>query len=66
MLTLSPAELRELTERRRSDAQARVLDHMGIPYQVRPDGSLAVLRIVAERALGGTGTMTFQEPQLQP
>lgn len=62
---LSPSELRELTGRRRSDAQARALDHMGIPYQVRPDGTLAVLRIVAERALGGTGTMTHH-PELQP
>lgn len=27
-LTLSPGELRELTAKRRSDAQARVLDYM--------------------------------------
>lgn len=66
MLTLSPPELRELTGKRRSDAQARVLDFMRMPYSTRPDGSLAVLRVVAERVLGGTGTIERPEPQLQP
>lgn len=66
MLTLTPYELRELAGRRRSDAQARVLDHMGLPYSRRPDGSLVVLRVVAERMLGGGGTIVKAEPQLQP
>jgi hypothetical protein len=65
-LTLTPSELREFTGRRRCDAQARVLDHMVVPYSRRPDGSLAVLRSVAERALGGDGRMRRQEPELQP
>lgn len=63
-MTLTPAELREFTGRRRSDAQARVLDHMGIHYSRRPDGSIVVLRSVAERQLGGT--MPRREPELQP
>lgn len=63
-MTLSPAELREFTGRRRRDAQARVLDHMGIPYSTRPDGSIVVLRVVAEKRLGGT--MPRREPELQP
>lgn len=66
MLTLSAPELRELTGKRRSDAQARVLEHMGIAYSRRPDGSLAVLRAVAERLLGGDGTIKRHEPELQP
>lgn len=66
MLTLTPTELRELTGRRRGDAQERALNHMGIPYGRRPDGSLVVLRSVAERLLGGGGTMPKAEPQLQP
>lgn len=66
MLTLSPAELREFTGKRRCDAQARVLDHMGVPYSTRPDGTLAVLRSVVERALGGAGTIGRPEPQLMP
>jgi len=66
MLTLSPAELRAITGKRRSDAQARVLEHMGVRYSTRPDGTLAVLRVVAEMALGGTGRIERPEPQLMP
>lgn len=68
MFTLTPDELRELTGCRRSDAQARALEHMGIPFSARPNGTLAVLRTVVERALGADGTMapTPREPQLQP
>jgi len=43
-LVLSPAEVEALTSHRRSDAQRRELDHMGIPFRARRDGSLAVLR----------------------
>lgn len=64
---LSPAQLRELTGKRRSDAQARVLDFMRIPYSTRLNGTIAVLRAVAERALGGTGTIAASaEPELMP
>jgi hypothetical protein len=66
MLTLSPLELQELTKHRRSDAQARTLKHMGVPFATRPDGSLAVLRVAVEARLGGGGTMARPEPQLQP
>ena len=66
MLTLTRAELREFTQRRRSDAQARVLDYLRLPYRVRPDGSLVVLRAVAEKALGGTMPVHQSEPELQP
>lgn len=50
---LSPAEVAELTGRQRYRAQARVLRGMGIAYEPRPDGSLAVLRSHAEKVLGG-------------
>ncbi len=66
MLTLTPDELRALTGHRRSDAQARALSFMRIPYTLRPNGTVAVLRSVAERALGGAGTVTARAPQLQP
>ncbi len=35
MLTLTAQELRELTGHRRSDAQRRELEHMGIPFKAR-------------------------------
>ena len=66
MLTLNPDELRALTGHRRSDAQARALSFMRIHYSLRPNGSVAVLRAVAERALGGAGTVAPRGPQLQP
>ncbi len=65
-LTLSDAELREITARQRSPAQARALTALGIPYRKRHDGSLAVLRAAAEAALGGQATMAHREPALQP
>jgi succinate dehydrogenase/fumarate reductase flavoprotein subunit len=65
-LTLTPVDLRDYTGRRRSDAQARVLEHMGVPFTRRPDGTLVVLRSVAEAMAGGARTITRREPQLQP
>ena len=47
-MILSPAELLELTQRERPGFQARQLDHLGIPYKRRTDGSLVVLRVHVE------------------
>jgi hypothetical protein len=54
MLTLTRMELVNLTGKRRSDAQARTLEHLGIPFNRRPDGLLVVLRAAASTALGRT------------
>lgn len=43
-MLLTPDELRELTGLMRPKAQARQLDHLGIPYRTRSDGTLVVLR----------------------
>ena len=43
-LVLSPDELIELTGKQRRSAQAKVLTALAIPFRVRPDGSLLVLR----------------------
>lgn len=43
-MILTQEQLSELTGRRRHDAQAKVLRHMGIEFRQRPDGSLAVAR----------------------
>lgn len=50
---LSPTEIRDLTGRRRRDAQANALRGMGIEHKVRPDGTVAVSRAHVERVLGG-------------
>ena len=49
---LTDQELIELTHRSRCDAQQRALRHMGIDFKTRPDGSVAVLRAVVEKAFG--------------
>lgn len=53
---LTPAEVREFTGRRRSDAQTRELTRMGVPYVKRSDGSVVVLRAVAEQVKAGIYT----------
>ena len=50
---LTPDEIRELTGRRRRDAQLVQLRHLGIEHKVRADGSLVVLRAHVEAQLGG-------------
>ena len=49
-LHLTDDELLSLTHLRRPSAQARALRVMGVPYRTRPDGTLLVGRIAAERA----------------
>jgi len=66
MLTLTDSELRELTAKRRGDAQRRALDLMGLRYAVRPDRSLAVLRSHVEQVLGSApATIHRREPELR-
>ena len=43
-MILTAADLALLTARRRHSAQKRVLDALGVPYRVRPDGSVVVLQ----------------------
>lgn len=50
---LTEEELKALTKRSQSDAQARVLRGFGIIFKVRPDNSLAVLRSHVEKEMGG-------------
>ena len=62
MLTLTEAEIVEITGHKRCDAQRRALDFMGIVYRIRPNGRLLVLRSAVEQP----GTMKPREPELQP
>lgn len=62
---LTSDELRELTGRIQSDAQARELDAMGIPYRRRRDKSLVVMRVCVETILGLPGAkIEPNEPRL--
>jgi len=45
-------ELAELTQRQRPSKQREVLLQLGIPFKLRPDGSIVVLRAAMEAALG--------------
>lgn len=51
-ITLTTDEIRELTGKTRCAAQVRVLQKMGVPVKIRPDGSPCVARQAAEAALG--------------
>lgn len=64
-IALTDDELQTLTKRRRVDAQRRALDAMGIPYRVRHDKTLAVMRSHVERDPNSPhGTIAVREPQL--
>jgi hypothetical protein len=52
-MLLTDAELVELTRMQRRAAQRRVLDAIGVPYRMRPNGSIIVLRAAVDLALGG-------------
>ena len=47
-MILTADQLEEVTGKQRSNAQARELDYLGIPFQRRRDGSIIVLRATIE------------------
>jgi Domain of unknown function (DUF4224) len=61
-LTLTGAELVNLTHKQRPTAQVRSLRFMGIEHRLRPDGSVAVDRSHYESVMGGKSTMKPQRP----
>jgi hypothetical protein len=66
-MILTSDELVELTERRRSSSQVKVLRFMGIEHRVRPDGSVAVLRAHVEATMGGGGaTVEKKQKPFEP
>lgn len=60
-MILSPAELVALTRKRYSAHQARELEHLGIAFKRRTDGTLVVLRVDVE----GKQDAPKREPQLR-
>lgn len=59
---LKESEIRELTGKERPSAQIRELEHLGIPYRQRRDGSLVVVRLHAEGVPDGS---IRREPRLR-
>lgn len=59
---LDDAQLRKLTGRKRSDAQRRQLNAMGIVHRVRGDGTLAVLQEHVADLMGGTPRAKVSSP----
>ena len=62
-LTLTEAELYDLTHKKRSAAQVRALRGMGIEHRQRPDGTVAVLREHVLEVLAGKGLAQHKAPK---
>lgn len=65
-LFLDSTEIKELTNRRRRDAQVRALKTMGIDHKVRADGSVVVLKSHIDKVLGGITEKRVVVKQSQP
>jgi hypothetical protein len=63
-ITVTPQDLKTLTDRERPSAQARVLSRLGVPHRRRPDGSLIVLRCHLGTAPPSRAIVRVSEPQL--
>lgn len=61
-MILTADQLEEITGKRRSRSQVDVLAALGIPYKVRPDGKVIVLRAAFEVALGYASTPKRSTP----
>jgi len=61
-MLLTADEISTLTGKKRRSAQRVVLIALGVPFKSRPDGSLVVLRMAAEAALGHAKT-EYRPPQ---
>lgn len=60
-MCLEKAEIISLTGRTRKSKQIETLNSMGIAYKLRPNGSIAILRSVAEKELGGKADVVRQK-----
>lgn len=65
-LFLEADELYGLTQRRRRDAQVRMLRSMGVEHRVRADGSVAVLRAHVEELFGAPQVTRLGKRETEP
>lgn len=63
-ITVTPQDLKTLTDKERPSAQARVLSRLGIPHRSRPDGSLIVLTCHVDTAAPARAIVRTSEPKL--
>jgi len=63
-ITVTPQDLKTLTDRERPSAQARVPARLGIPHRRRPDGSLIVLRCHVDTVAAARAIVRTSEPHL--
>ncbi len=67
-LCLTEAEIVSATQRVRRSSQALVLQQMGIPHKIRPDGTIAVDRLAYQLAMGlpaGQAMRQARQPQVR-
>lgn len=60
-MILSQEQLFELTRKKRSGAQAVVLNSLGIEHRLRPDGSVVVSQVHVEQVLGVVELSNFNK-----
>lgn len=65
-LCLTPAELVEITGKRRAGKQAEVLNELGITHKIRPDNTVLVSRAHLEQVLGGDMTRVKMTSDQEP
>jgi hypothetical protein len=63
---LSEEEIREMTQRIKRSAQAKMLRSLGIVFKIRADGSLLVLRSHVEKEMGDAPAGKAKQKDYQP
>jgi hypothetical protein len=63
---LTDEQLRRLAGCKRSDAQRRELEHMGVPFRVRRDGTLVVCTADVPKSATIAPELRTPEPELEP
>lgn len=63
---LTEEEIKDLTQRVQHQAQAKMLNALGLTHKVRSDGSLLVLRSHVEKELGGAPAARSKAKVVEP
>lgn len=63
---LTEDEIKEMTGRVQRQAQAKMLNSLGITHKIRSDGSVLVLRAHVEKELGGAVGGKNKKKEVEP